>query len=69
MLFVVAVSHCESVRVAVTFVFKYNMEVLDPSVTRDDLPLCVNDYLEKGTFIMSYIRLFIYVHLFCPLHL
>ncbi|CAD1479271.1 unnamed protein product, partial [Heterotrigona itama] len=25
----------------------HNMEVLDPSVSRDDQPLCVNDSLEK----------------------
>lgn len=31
------------------------MEVLDPSVSRDDQPLCVNDFLEKGLFsIFSY---------------
>lgn len=33
------------------------MEVLDPSVSRDDQPLCINDSLEKGLLLIfhSYI--------------
>lgn len=42
------------------------MEVLDPSISRDDQPLCVNDFLEKGMFLIFYyyINCTIYFHLY-----
>ena len=42
------------------------MEVLDPSISRDDQPLCVNDFLEKGMFLIFcyYINYTIYFHLY-----
>lgn len=42
------------------------MEVLDPSISRDDQPLCVNDFLEKGIFLIFcyYINCTIYFHLY-----
>lgn len=42
------------------------MEVLDPSISRDDQPLCVNDSLEKGMFLIFfyYINYAVYFHLY-----